>query len=248
MCGAGWFHFTHDIWFNVLRGFFWAIVKKVETRGCLVGFSLQPHCWLSRNPQHYGLEHFGTHCNMQQYKAMFEDPKLSIGTQVVTLSTELSPLSISARFGSRTDGPSFARSSAACRRSSSRNRRRRLELQRVQQRSPRQTSATPTPVRPLFFLRPTLLPLLLPPPPVTRKQPRSPNLERWAWKSTSPPLNRRTASQQQKITLTERRTIWEGTWGWRSGRRCRVEGLHSRRATRHPANGWTLHQVNIITT
>lgn len=171
-----------------------------------------------------------------------------MGTWVVTLSTELSPLSISARSGSRTDGPSFARSSAACRKSSSRNKRRRLELQRAQQKSPRPTSATPTPVQPLRFLRPTLPPLLLRPPPVTQKQPHSPSPEKWAWKSTSPPLNRQTASQQQKITLSERRTIWEGTWGWRSGRICRVEGVHSRRTTRHPANGWTLHQVNKIAT
>lgn len=162
----------------------------------------------------------------------------------------VSDLSIhpSTRSGSRTVGPSFARSSAVCRRSSFRSRRRHPELQRVLLRTPRLTSPTPTPQP--WFPRPTLLPLLPPPHRVTQRQrgwqPRGLSLERWAWKSTSPPLSHRTASQQQRIMLTERRTKWEGRWGLRSGRRHRGRGERSRGAAPHPANGWVPHQVKIM--
>lgn len=73
---------------------------------------------------------------------------------------------LSARFGSRTVGPSFVRSSAACKRSSSRNRKKLKELPKVLQRTPRMISLLPLP----WLLRLALL--LLPPPlhPLTQRQ------------------------------------------------------------------------------
>lgn len=155
------------------------------------------------------------------------------------LSTKPHFLMLSARCGSRTGGPSFARSRGACRRSSFRSRRRRLERQRVcQQMTPKLTWTAAALLRPPCSLKRTLLRLLPPPPPATQKPLRSPSLGRWVWRSTSPPPNRPTASRQRR---TERRTKWERTREWRR------RGKEERKRTGTPccANGWTLHQVNI---